>query len=89
MTDLERQDLQQQVEQGRRAQVAQDFLCDFLLKERAQTIYALENLPLYDLTNMQALVAYLQSLSSFERSAKTFIDIGEIAERELNKDGNE
>ena len=79
--------MQQQVDYGRTAKAAQDFLGDFLLKERTQTLYTLEHLPLNDLTNMQALVAYLQSLSSFEKSTTMYIDIGEIAEKELNENG--
>ena len=87
MTEQERQDLQQQAEYGRKVEAAQEFLGDFLLRERTQTIFRLENCNADNIQELQSMVLYLQCLSSFEKNMNAFIEIGELAEKELNENG--
>lgn len=89
MTEQEREDLQQQAEQGRKAEIALEFLGEFLLRERTHTIYNIEhNLVITAETPITELhhISYLQALRKFEDMANSFIVQGKIAEEELNSD---
>ena len=88
MTEQEQQDLRQQAEYGRKAEIALDFLSDFLLRERTHTIYNIEhNIVITAETPITELhyITYLQALRKFEDMANSFITQGKIAEEELNR----
>ena len=87
MTEQEIQELREQVKRGRIAKIAIDFLADWILTQRARTISMIESANIDDTSVLQACAAILQSLKVLENSAQTQIDLGDIAEKELNEHG--
>lgn len=84
---VEELDLQYQVEYGRKAKATQDFLNEFLLFERAKTIGAIENGDYSETKELENFACYLQILKKFELNIAMHMQIGEIAEKELNNNG--
>lgn len=84
---VEELDLQYQVEHGRKAQATMDILNEFLLLERAKTIGAIENGDYSETKELENFACYLQILKKFESNVAMHMQIGEIAEKELNKNG--
>lgn len=89
MTDKEQQRLREQIEYGHKARVVQDFLSDFLLLERANVINQLETGTFSLPEELGPLIIYLRTLKRFELAVKTYMDTGEIAEKELNEHGEQ
>ena len=87
--DREADELRAQAEQGRQAKIAQGFMQDFLTGERAQTLLILENEKFDNAEVLVPPVLYLRVLRKLEARLQTIIDIGDIAEKELNKDASE
>lgn len=90
MTEQEEElDLQYQVEveHGRKAKATMDILNEFLLLERAKTIRAIENGNYSETKELENFACYLQTLKKFELNVETLMTTGEIAEKELNKNG--
>ena len=88
-TDREAEELRHQAEEGRSAKIALDFVQDFLTSERAQTLLILEQDVFDHAEELVPPVLYLRVLRKLEARLQTIIDIGEIAEKELNKDASE
>ena len=87
--DREAEELRRQAEEGRSAKIALDFVQDFLTTERAQTLLILEQDVFDHAEELVPPVLYLRVLRKLEARLQTIIDIGEIAEKELNKDASE
>lgn len=87
MTEREIQDLQEQSERGRKAKISLEFLTDFILKERADTINQLEMQGFEKAEDLLPPVLYLRILKKLEMTAQTYMQLGEISERELSKNG--
>ena len=87
MTEQEIQNLRENSELGRKARIALEFLTDFLLKERANTINQLEMNGFEKANDLLPPVLYLRVLKKLEMTAQTRIQLGEISERELSKNG--
>lgn len=85
--EVEELDLQYQVEHGRKAQATMDILNEFLLLERAKTIRAIENGNYSETKELENFACYLQTLKKFELNIEMLMTTGEIAEKELNKNG--
>lgn len=82
----DQQELQEQAEYGRKAKIAIEILNDFLKNSRSIVLQSLEGGN--DLSEeVLNKVMYLRILKKFEHSIQTAIQIGELAEQELNKDG--
>ncbi len=77
------QRLREDAEQGRKAKIALEFMRDFILRERASVIYQLEINT--EMTADEALSnkRWLELLRKFENAAQAFIQLGEMAEKEL------
>ena len=88
MTEQELTELREQAEKGRKAKIAQEFLDEFLLQERARILNEGETSDKYMYEDLLFNKIYLIVLRHLENSIKLYTDIGEIAEKELN-DGNE
>ena len=87
--DREADELRAQAEQGRQAKIALSFVQDFLTDERAQTLLILEQDGFNNAEELVPSVLYLRVLRKFEARMQTIIDMGELAEKELNRDGSE
>ena len=87
MTEQELQDLREQSEKGRKAKIAIEFLNDFLIQERATTINHLETGGFLNPQDLEPPVIYLRLLRKLEMTAQSFIDMGDIAEKELTENG--
>ena len=87
LTDSEERELQEAVEQGRRAQIVREFMKEFLLEARTQTISRLEQDSFNDSDELLAPIVYLRTLRLFELDVEKYISLGEIAEGRLNEDG--
>ena len=87
MTDQVEQELRKQVESGREAKIAQKFFEDFLIEQRAYVIARMENDGIDTYEGLLGKQIYLHVLKEFERREQTFINYGEIAEKELNDNG--
>ena len=83
----EQNGLREQIEYGRRAKIAIEFLRDVLLQERAMTINQLETVDFLTPQDLVAPVMYLRALREIEMKAQTCINMGEIAEKELSESG--
>ena len=86
--DNDNQELREQVEYGRKAKIASEVVADFIMNSKALVLYSLENNSDFDEQGVFYKVMYLRLLRQFETSIQTFIDTGEIAKKELNKDGD-
>ena len=87
LTDSEERELREAVEQGRRAQIVREFMKEFLLEARTQTISRLEQDSFNDSDELLAPIVYLRTLRLFELDVEKYISLGEIAEGRLNEDG--
>ena len=84
MTESEELEQRKQAERGRKAQIATEFLEQFLTQQRAYVFAMLETIKIAE--NKEAILTfamYLQILRKFEDDIKVFIQLGEIAEDEL------
>ena len=87
--ELEAEELREKSERGRQAKVVKEFLENFLLEERAQTLQILETSGFKTSEALMQPVLYLRVLRKLEGRLQTLIDIGEQAEKELNEDARE
>ena len=89
--DAEREadELRERAEQGCQAKIALSFVQEYLTEERAQTLLVLENEKFISTEALMSPVLYLRVLRKFEARMQTIIDMGELAEKELNKDASE
>lgn len=87
-TEQDMAELEEQIERGRQAQVAYDYVKEFLLTERAQTIRLLETERYVVPDEIMLLVNYLRLLGKFEARIQTIIEVGKLSEEEMNRDGN-
>ena len=81
------QELLDQVEQGRKSKIAGEVVGDFIKNSREITIQRLED-GIFDQDEVLRTVMYLRVLKRFERSIDTNIEIGELAEKELNENAD-
>ena len=88
LTDNEQQELREQAEYGRKAKAVHEFLADFLTIQRAQVINRLESDSFDKAEDLVNPVIYLRLLRKFELEVEKYISLGEIAEKELNEDGD-
>ncbi len=87
MTESEELELREQAERGRKAQIATEFLEQFLTQQRAYVFAMLETVKIGENKELILTFAmYLQILRKFEEDIKAFIQLGEIAEDELKND---
>lgn len=89
LTDNEEQELREQSEDGRKAQVVQDFVSEFLATQRAITINKLETKEFNEAQDLVVPVLYLRTLRLFELELEKFISLGEIAEKRLNENDDD
>ena len=87
MDEQEQQDLQKQVQNGRAAQITLNFLENYLLQKRAAVINDLEKGDNYMYESLMAQKVFLCVLRDFENMLKAYVQLGEIAEKELNENG--
>lgn len=87
MEEQEQQDLRKQAQDGRAAQITLNFLDDYLIQRRAFIIGELEKGENYMYENLITQKIYLIVLRDFENMLKSYIQLGEIAEEELSKNG--
>lgn len=85
MNEQEIEELRERIEYGRKAKIAREILGDFLLVQRANTINQLETGSFPTANELEVSVMYLRLLKQFELTVKTYIDTGEIAEKEMNE----
>ena len=83
----QQEDLREQIENGRKAKIALGFINDYLLQERATTIKQLETSSFQTQEEIDINVLYLRTLRKLEQTANTYIELGDIAEKDLNKYG--
>ncbi len=89
MTDQKERELREQSEDGRKAQLVQDFLLEFLATQRAMAINNLETKEFNEAQDLVIPVLYLRTLRLFELELEKFISLGEIAEKELNENDDD
>ncbi len=84
------QELREKVEYGRKAKIASEVVADFVTNTRNMVRQSLEDRSGsdFDEQDINYKVMYLRVLSNFEKSIQTNIQIGELAEKELNKDAD-
>ena len=82
------QELREKVEYGRKAKIAFEVVADFVTNTRNMVLQSLEDRGDFDEQDIFSKVMYLRILKKFERSIQSSIDIGELAEKELNKDAD-
>ena len=76
-----------QVEKGRKAQIANEFVKEILLSERVLTLHTLETDNFETSEALLAPVLYLRVLKKFELVLQKYISLGEIAQREILEEG--
>ena len=82
------QELREKVEYGRKAKIASEVVADFVTNTRNMVRQSLEGRGDFDEQDINYKVMYLRVLNNFEKSIQTNIQIGELAEKELNKDAD-
>ena len=87
MDEREYEELREKAEYGRKAKIANEIFDDLLVVERAHTIGSLESGGFPTHEDLDMTVLYLRLLKKFEMSVKSYIDMGEIAEKELDEHG--
>lgn len=87
LNEQKQQELLEQIENGRKAKIALGFINDYLLQERATTIKQLEASIFQTQQEIDINVLYLRTLRKLEQTANTYIELGDIAEKDLNKYG--
>ncbi|MBR2208545.1 MAG: hypothetical protein IJ859_07015 [Synergistaceae bacterium] len=88
MTEQEQTELRERAEKGRKAKIASEFLDEFLAKQRAFTLQDLEtNKEKITYEDLLFSKIFLIVLRSFENMLNFYINNGEIAEKELNNNG--
>ena len=87
MTEQGQQELIEQIENGRKAKIALGFINDYLLQERATTIKQLETSSFQTQEEIDINVLYLRTLRKLEQTVNTYIELGDIAEKELSESG--
>ena len=88
LTEQEQEELREIVDKGRRARIVSDFITDYLISERARVMHSLETDTYAKSDELLEPVIYLRLMRRFENSVKTQIDAGDLAEKELNEDGD-
>ena len=86
--DVEREELMAQAELGRKYRAANDVLAEIVAEQQAHIIRQLESADLHSDNDAVGLVLYLRVLRVFRDTIKSRIDSGELAEKELMKDGD-
>lgn len=89
MTEQRQQELLKQAEYGLKCKTAREVFDDFLLNQRAQIIRNLESEEYSSYERLNTLKTTLRILRQFDNAIERYIQEGEIAQKELNKDGNE
>ena len=82
------QELREKVEYGRKAKIASEVVSDFVTNTRNMVRQSLEDRDDFDKQDIFYKVIYLRVLSKFEKSIQTNIQIGELAEKELNENAD-
>ena len=82
-------ELQAQAEYGRKAKIASEFMKDFILQQRALILVKLENDTIEDMNSLITPILGLRYLKLLENSLDSYIQMGEIAEEELDKNGEQ
>lgn len=82
-------ELQEQAEYGRKAKIASEFMKEFILQQRALILVKLENDTIEDMNSLITPILGLRYLKLLENSLDSYIQMGEIAEEELNKNGEQ
>lgn len=85
MTEEKEIELREQAKNGREAELALKFLDVFLIQERAFAIQEIETSDNLMYETLLAQKIFLSIMRKFENMLKSFIDLGEIAEKELNE----
>ena len=86
--DVEREELMAQAELGRKYRAANDVLDKIVAEQQAHIIRQLESADLHSDNDAVGLVLYLRVLRVFRDTIKSRIDSGELAEKELMRDGD-
>ena len=86
MTDEERIELMGEARRGRNWKAAAEVLEDFCAAYREQTINKLEDNASED---VNGLICLLKAIKTFRLMALTYIQHGELAEKELREEENE
>ena len=86
MTDEERIELRGEARRGRNWKAAAEVLEDFCAAYREQTINKLEDNASED---VNGLICLLKAIKTFRLMALTYIQHGELAEKELREEENE
>ena len=87
MDELERQELQERIEAGRRAQIARDVLDEHMRQQKELIVSRLESGELSNDGELTTLVMYLRVMKIFENTLKSKMDTGELAEKEVSENG--
>ena len=82
------QELREKVEYGRKAKIASEVVADFVTNTRNMVRQSLDDRDDFDKQDIFYKVIYLRVLSKFEKSIQTNIQIGELAEKELNENAD-
>ena len=86
--DVEREELMAQAELGRKYRASNDVLDEIVAEQQAHIIRQLESADLHSDNDAVGLVLYLRVLRVFRDTIKSRIDSGELAEKELMRDGD-
>ena len=86
--DVEREELMAQAELGRKYRAANDVLAEIVAEQQAHIIRQLESADLHSDNDAVGLVLSLRVLRVFRDTIKSRIDSGELAEKELMRDGD-
>ena len=84
---MEQDELLEQAERGRKANIAAEFLNEYFLQERALLLNKLETDGDFSYDAVLALKISLRVLRNVENWLKSIIDNGEIAEKEIDENG--
>ena len=85
--EREREELMAQAELGRKYKAASEVLNEVLTEQRENVIRQLEGADLAKDGDAIGLVLYLRVLRIFWDTIRTRIELGEVSEEELRKDG--
>ena len=87
MTEQEEQDLRAVAELGRKVKISAEIFKYYILQKRAGIIDRIETGNYLENENPDVLALKMQLLKDFELWGQSCIDMGEIAEKELEENG--
>ena len=87
MTEQKELELREQAEKGRRAKIALEVLDEFLTLKRATIINKIQTSLDFTYERILAQKISLMALNELENWIGTQIQLGEIAEKEINENG--